>query len=77
MTITADHLTGNLQTGEVNAQGHVTLVQGTQSATGDSLTYNYRTRVGQMGQVTTKYGPWNVTTQLLDTQGNGTGTAHR
>jgi len=75
VTITADHLAGNLQTGEVDAQGHVTLVEGTQSASGDSLMYNYRTRVGHMGQVTTRYGPWNVKTQLLDTQGNGTGTA--
>ena len=77
VTITADHMTGNLHAGEVNAQGHVTLVQGSQSATGDALTYNYRTHVGQMGQVTTKYGPWNVKSRVFNTQGNGTGTAQQ
>jgi lipopolysaccharide export system protein LptA len=77
VTITADHLTGNLQTGLVNAQGHVTLVQGTETAAGDALTYNYRNHVGQMGNVTTKYGPWNIKSQMLDTQGNGRGTARQ
>ncbi len=67
--ITADHLTGNLNTGDVQADGNVTLTEAGRTATGTSLRYNYRTRVGRIEQVLTKYGPWTAKGRTAETSG--------
>ncbi len=73
-SIAADHLMGNLQAEEIEAAGHVTLVQGTRTATGESLRYNFRTRIGRIEKVVTQYGPWHVESESMETSG-GQGVA--
>ncbi|HET6948611.1 MAG TPA: LptA/OstA family protein [bacterium] len=58
VTIRADDLVANLATGEVNAEGQVSLEVAGQTVAGDFLTYNINTRVGTLYQAETTYtGP--------------------
>jgi len=74
-TIAADELVANLATQEVEARGHVTLRRAGQVATGSLLRYNFQTRAGRMEQVETRYGPWTLLGQSLETGPGGRGVA--
>lgn len=74
-TISADELVADLATQEVEARGHVTLSRAGQVATGSLLRYNFRTRSGRMEQVETRYGPWTLLGQSLETAPGGRGIA--
>lgn len=48
--IQSEHITGNVNSGDIFADGKVTWTEAKNTLTGEKLNYNYKTKTGEMGQ---------------------------